>query len=124
MIGYNKRWKEGISLGRRTNQNFVGLPFLKLVQQIQYKAAMVGITVIVVEESHTSKVSFLDEEPIQHHQIYVGKRVRRGLFKSSTELIINADVNGAYNIGRKAVPEAFVADGIEGVGLHTYSVAI
>jgi len=40
----------------------------------------------------------------------------RGLFKSARGTI-NADVNAAYNIIRKAIPEAF-ADGIEGVGLH------
>ncbi|MDF2958079.1 MAG: Transposase [Candidatus Alkanophagales archaeon MCA70_species_1] len=42
---------------------------------------------------------------------------RNGLFKSKKGIIINADVNAAYNIIRKAIPEAF-ADGVEGVGLH------
>jgi len=36
---------------------------------------------------------------------YKGKRLKRGLFKSSIGLVINADVNGAYNILRKAVPD-------------------
>ena len=124
VIGYNKTWKEGIAMGKRNNQNFVSVPFLKLVRQIQYKASLVGIAVILVEEGHTSKVSFLDSEPIKHHMTYVGKRVQRGLFKSSNGLIMKADVNGGYNIGRKAVPEAFVVDGIEGVGLYPYSVTI
>jgi len=100
VIGYNKTWKQGIALGQRNNQNFVNVPFLKLVRQIQYKAAMVGIGVIVVEEGYTSKVSFLDGEQIKHHKIYLGTRIQRGLFKSSKECIINADVNGGYNIGR------------------------
>ena len=36
---------------------------------------------------------------------------------------INADVNGAYNIIIKAIPNAF-ADGIEGVGVHPMVVTI
>jgi putative transposase len=95
-----------------------------LVNQIQYKAALVGIEVTVVDESYTSKGSFLDTEPIKHQQTYMGKRVVRGLFRSPQGVLVNADVNGAYNIGRKAVPEAFVVDGIEGVGLRPYSVTV
>jgi putative transposase len=124
VIGYNKTWKQRIKLGKRTNQNFVNVPFLKLVRQIQYKAALVGIEVSVMEESYTSKVSFLDNEPIKHHLIYLGQRVTRGLFRSSKGVMLNADVNAGYNIGRKAVPEAFMVDGIEGVGLHPYSVIV
>ena len=124
VIGYNMTWKQGIGMGRRTNQNFINVPFLMLVNQIRYKAALVGIEVLMVDERYTSKVSFLDGEPIQHHPTYRGRRVTRGLFRSSTGHILNADVNGAYNIGRKAVPKAFVVDGIEGVGLHPYSVTI
>ena len=124
VIGYNKTWKQRTKLGRRTNQAFVNVPFRKLVLQIQYKATLVGIKVSLVDESYTSKVSFLDEEPIKHHQNYVGKRIQRGLFLSSTGVVLNADVNAGYNIGRKAVPEAFVVDGIEGVGLHPYSVTV
>jgi len=124
VIGYNKAWKQGVGMGRRTNQNFVGVPFLMLVNQIRYKATLVGIEVLMVDERYTSKVSFLDGEPIQHHPTYRGRRVTRGLFRSSTGHIMNADVNGAYNIGRKAVPKAFAVDGIEGVGLHPYSVTI
>ena len=90
------------------------IPFWTLIQQIKYKAEERGIEVILVEEDHTSKCSFLDGEPIEHRE-YIGRRMR-GLFKSERG-IINADVNAAYNIIRKAIPEAF-ADGIEGVGLH------
>jgi len=115
VIGYNKEWKQEVELGKRNNQNFVQVPFLMLIQQIKYKAEERGVEVIVVEEGHTSKCSFLDGEPIEHRD-YIGGR-NRGLFKSARGVIINADVNGAYNIIRKAIPEAF-ADGIEGVGLH------
>jgi putative transposase len=124
VIGYNKTWKQNIRLGRRINQAFMNVPFLKLVQQIQYKATLVGIEVSLMDESYNSKVSFLDDEPIKHHQSYVGQRIQRGLFRSSTGIVLNADMNAGYNIGRKVVPEAFGVDGIEGVGLHPYSVTV
>ena len=114
VIGYNKEWKQEVNIGKKNNQNFVQIPFLMLIQQIKYKAEERGIEVILVEEDHTSKCSFLDCEPIEHRE-YIGKR-EKGLFRSERG-IINADVNAAYNIIRKAIPEAF-ADGIEGVGLH------
>jgi len=116
VIGYNKEWKQEVNLGKKNNQNFVQIPFWTLIQQIKYKAEERGIEVMLVEEDHTSKCSFLDCEPIEHRE-YIGRRLR-GLFKSARGTIINADVNAAYNIIRKAIPEAFEADGIEGVGLH------
>ena len=118
VIGYNKGWKQKVFLGRKNNQNFVHLPFSKLIRQIAYKAEENGIHVILQEENHTSKCSFLDQEPITHQEIYLGKRQSRGLFKSAKGILINADVNGAYNIIKKAIPKAFRVDGIEGVGLH------
>jgi len=117
VLGHNNNWKQNSNLGRRNNQNFVQLPFHKLISQIKYKAEEAGITVILREENHTSKCSFLDSEPIKHLDEYAGKRMNRGLFRSKKGIIINADVNAAYNIIRKAFPKAF-ADGIEGVGLH------
>ena len=59
-----------------------------------------GIAVIEVEESYTSKCSFIDNETIEKHETYVGNRVKRGLFQNSKSLI-NADVNGAVGILRK-----------------------
>ena len=111
-------------------QNFVTIPYYKLVQQLEYKAEEQGITVIKQDESHTSKCSFLDDEPIEHHQKYVGRRVSRGLFKSKQSTIINADVNGAYNILKKAIPNAFSdffvrnVDGIEGIGLYPVCMSL
>jgi len=115
VIGYNKEWKQEANLGKRNNQNFVQIPFWTIIQQIKYKAEERGIEVILVEEDYTSKCSFLDNEPIEHRNEYIGRRMK-GLFKGGKG-IINADVNAAYNIIRKAIPKAF-ADGIEGVRLH------
>jgi len=117
VIGYNEGWKHDIQMRKKPKQNFIYIPFSQLIHQITYKAEEQGIRVILQVESHTSKCSFLDQEPIEHHKTYLGRRKSRGLFQSAEGIKINADVNGAYNIIRKAFPKSFV-DGIEGVGLH------
>lgn len=101
VIGHNKGWKDKINLGKRTNQNFVQVPFGLLMSYLKNKCCENGLEYKEVVESHTSKCSFLDMEPIKHHDEYVGKRVKRGLFKSANGILVNADVNGAGNIGRK-----------------------
>ncbi len=111
VIGKNDGWKQAVNLGSRTNQNFVQIPHARFIDMLTYKAHLVGIKVIVSEESYTSKCSFLDLEPIGKHDAYRGRRVKRGLFRASDGRLINADVNASYNILRKVVPNAF-ADGI------------
>lgn len=101
IFGHNIGQKQDINLGKVTNQNFVQIPFTQLMKQLQYKCELRGIRFIETEESHTSKCSFLDEEEIKKHSNYQGKRVKRGLFEASTGKLINADVNGSLNIGRK-----------------------
>ena len=132
-VGYNTLWKQNCNMGKKNNQNFVNIPFQKLIQQLQYKAALIGITVVLIEEMHTSKCSFVDNESIEHHDQYVGQRgvynpetrkIMRGLFKAKDGRIINSDINGAYNILRKAFPEAITADGIKGLGLVPYSLKL
>jgi len=102
----------------------VQLPYFKLISQIQYKSKLVGIEIILENESYTSKCSFLDNESIQKHKTYAGKRIKRGLFRSKKGIIINADVNAGYNIIKKVIPNAVMVDGIEGIGLYPYSIAI
>ena len=118
VIGYNPDWKQNCQLGKKNTQNFVTIPYHKLLQQLDYKAVEQGITVIKQDESYSSKCSVLDNEPIEHHSKYLGRRMTRGLFKSQKGTIINADVNGAYNILKKALLNAIEADRIEDVGLH------
>ena len=84
---------------------------------IDYKARKHGLNVKKQEESYTSKCSFLDDEDVKKHDIYQGKRIIRGLFRSSNGSLINSDVNGSLNILKKAVPNAF-ADGIEAVAVQ------
>jgi len=115
VVGHNENWKQKIKLGRRNNQNFVSIPFDQIIQKLSYKVEEVGITLREQEESHTSKCSFLDNEPIEHHTKYVGKRITRSLFRSAKGIIIHADVNGALNIVKKAIPKAF-SNGCEWIG--------
>jgi len=116
IIGYNEGWKHEINIGKRNNQNFVNIPFEKLINLIEYKAKLNGLILKKQEEAYTSKCSFLDLEPIKQQINYCGIRICRGLFQSQKGLI-NADVNGSYNILRKAVPNVF-SNGIEGVAAH------
>ena len=115
VVGHNDNWKQGVELGRRNNQNFVLIPFDTIFRKMQYKAEEKGIEVKEQEESHTSKCSFLDNEPVEHQANYKGKRITRSLFKSAKGVIIHADVNAGYNIIKKANPKAF-SNGCEWIG--------
>jgi transposase, IS605 OrfB family, central region len=117
VIGKNDNWKQEINLGKHTNQAFVQIPYDMFINQLKYKCEEVGIKLIVTEESYTSGTSFLDGEAPTKENYNKNRRIKRGLFKSNKGILINADVNGAYNIMRKVFPKAFV-NGIEGVGLH------
>lgn len=108
VIGLNKGWKNGINLGKRTNQKFVEIPFSKLIDKISYKCKLAGISFQTHEESYTSKVDHLAFEPLRKQEVYLGKRKKRGLFQSSTGKLLNADVNGAIGIGRKVFGDSFV----------------
>ena len=107
VIGYNPGWKQNTELGKVTNQNFVGVPFFELVEKIKYKAHEAGIAVLLPEEGYTSKCSFLDDEPLEYKESYAGRRVHRGLFRSRTGVLLNADCNGSANCGRKVFPLRF-----------------
>ncbi len=74
VIGYNKGWKQNARLGYETQEKFMKIPFAKLKQKILYKARLSGIDAFINEESHTSKCSALDNEPIEHHDNYIGLR--------------------------------------------------
>jgi putative transposase len=123
VIGKNDGWKQRIGLGKRTNQSFDFIPHARFIALLRYKAELVGIQVTVSEESYTSKCSFLDLEPVGKHEVYVGKRIKRGLFRASDGRCLNADINGAYNILRKVVPNAF-GNGIAGVVVHPVRMAL
>lgn len=119
MIGKNDQWKQRINLGRQNNQSFVNIPHARFIEILTYKAELVGINVLIQEESYTSKASVLDGDMIPVYgtkeaedATFSGKRIKRGLYIAKDGRLINADVNASYNVIRKAIPNAF-ADGIE-----------
>ena len=113
VIGLNKGWKQDINLGKRNNQKFVEIPFSKLIDKISYKGKLIGINVQTTEESYTSKVDHLAFESLEGHDVYSGKRKKRGLFQSSVNKLLNADVNGAIGIGRKVFGDSYVREIID-----------
>ena len=110
VIGLNKGWKQNIDLGKKTNQKFVELPHSRLIEKITYKGRLVGIDARITEESYTSKVDHLAFETLDKHDIYLGKRKKRGLFQSSVCKLLNADINGAIGIGRKVFGDSYVRE--------------
>ena len=104
IIGQNKGWKQEVNLKSPTNQTFTQIPFAKFIQMIQYKAEEKGIAVILTEESYTSGTSFIDNEEPTKEFYDKSRRKYRGMFKSNNGVLINADLNGAYQIMKKVVP--------------------
>lgn len=119
IIGKNDGWKRKFKMSKKVNQHFIGIPFEMLINQLIYKAEDVGIIIELTEESYTSKIDHLANEEMKHNDNYLGKRVHRGLFKSSTGKAINADVNGAIGIMRKVVGESLVTKIADSVGAFT-----
>lgn len=123
VVGDVKNSLSNINIGKRNNQNFVNISLGQFVEKLRYKLENHSIECVVVNESYTSKASFLDDDmiPKKYDQDlkyeFSGKRIQRGLYQSKSNTFINADVNAAYNILRKAVPNFNVqtlSDGIEG----------
>jgi putative transposase len=113
-IGKNEGWKTSINLGKQSNQKFVQVPHARFIEILTYKLNDVGIGVVVGEESYTSKASFLDWDTIptytpnkKEKPVFSGKRVHRIWYVASDGSRIHADVNGAFNIGRKVISKSF-----------------
>lgn len=104
-IGKNNGWKQNINLGKKNNQNFCCLPLDRFVSMLQYKAEKNSIEVKFVHEAYTSKASSLDNDRIPElgakKPKFLGKRLKRGLYKTFSGILLNADVNAALNILRK-----------------------
>ena len=106
VIGKNDNWKQKVNLGQKTNQKFTAIPHATFINQLIYKCQLVGIEVITVGEAYTSKCSFLDLEPVKKHAHYLGKRIKRGLFRASSGRIYNCDSNGSLNCIRNVVGDS------------------
>ena len=105
IVGYNSDFKRNINIGKVNNQQFTQISFGALREAINNLCDQYNINYIEQEESYTSKASFLDKDDIpifnpsdNTKYKFSGRRIKRGLYKSSNGTIINADVNGACNI--------------------------
>lgn len=114
VVGKNVGWKQECDMRKKDTQNFVQIPHARFIDMLSYMARERGIAFLTVEESYTSKCSFIDGEEMCHHEKYLGRRIKRGLFRTLEGILVNADLNGALNIIRKVIPNAF-AEGIEAV---------
>ena len=109
VYGKNTNSKQEINLGKVNNQNFVLIPFNLIIERLRYKAMLSGMNFITVEESYTSKTSFLDKEKLHQYKndqpqkdyIFLGHRFTRSLFRSKLGYVIHADINASFNIIRK-----------------------
>lgn len=112
-LGKSRGWKEGFNGGKTDNQNFIQIPYKSLYRKITDLLTKHGIEVVEQEESYTSKASSvdLDKLPVYGDDVPVesfsGKRygIHDRLYKTSSGITINADMNGALNILRKAFPD-------------------
>jgi len=103
IIGYNNNWKNRINIGKKNNRNFYMIPYKRIIEKLDEKLKCINKKLIITKESYTSKCDALALEEICKHENYLGKRTKRGMFKSSKEKLLNADVNGAINIMRKKI---------------------
>ena len=109
VLGCNENFQRNSNIGSINNQNFVNISYGKLRDKLIYLCKLYGIEFKLQEESYTSKASFFDGDEIpvydkenQKEYKFSGKRIKRGLYQTSTGKLINADCNGALNILRKS----------------------
>ena len=109
IVGVNEDWKQNCAMGTVSNQRFCSIPHAKFRQMLKAQCSKYGIRYVEQEESYTSKASALDGDCIPTWNAgstgshsFSGKRVKRGLYRTEKGILINADINGALNIGRKS----------------------
>jgi IS605 OrfB family transposase len=128
IIGFNPGMKQEINIGKRNNQNFVQIPHSLLRLKLQSLCERYGLQFKEQEESYTSKASALDGDEIPtYNALYAmgflrseysaannsteskfsGKRIKRGLYRTAQGWLVNADCNGACNIGVKSKHDGF-----------------
>jgi IS605 OrfB family transposase len=119
IIGYNDYFKD-IKTNKENNQWFSSIPIARLRDRIIYLSELYGIKTKIINETYTSKASYIDNDEIpkeyRNKTSFSGKRTKRGLYVSKAGIAINADLNAALNILRKCNPESIK---IGSIGLNT-----
>ncbi|NET64324.1 MAG: IS200/IS605 family element transposase accessory protein TnpB [Moorea sp. SIO1G6] len=117
VIGYNPDLKQRVNMGKRNNQKFTQIPIYTFKDKLESLCQRYGIELVEQEESYTSKASSLDKDELPvwnadnpKSYTFSGKRIKRGLYRTSKGWLINADCNGALNIIRKhtSKPDDFI----------------
>ncbi len=103
IVGYNENWKTRVNMGQNNNRQFYDIPYSRIIKKLKEKLLSNGKELIITEESYTSKCDSLSLEKLDKTENFMGCRIYRGLFISSTGKAINADLNGAINIMRKKI---------------------
>ncbi|MGB3510391.1 MAG: transposase [Microcoleaceae cyanobacterium] len=104
VFGWNQGQKNEIKLGKKSNSEFVPIPTGRLSERIGQLCEEYGIIFVEIEESYTSLASFLDGDYLPSYGEKPddwkpsGKRIKRGLYRTGNNWLINADCNGAANI--------------------------
>lgn len=107
VMGWGEGFKTSSNMGRINNQKFVQIPLAKLRDRVKQLCELNDIQFLTTEEAYTSKASFLDSDSLPKFGEKPdgwqasGRRVKRGLYRSGSNALINADLNGAANILRK-----------------------
>ena len=57
------------------------IPLARYINKLKFKLNEVNIDVRIINESYTSKSSFIDNEEIEKKDNYLGKRIYRGLYQ-------------------------------------------
>ena len=114
IVGYNPGIKQEINIGKRNNQNFVQIPFHSLRSKLKALCERYGLIYTEQDESYTSKASAVDGDEIPVYNAdnpkscqFSGKRIKRGLYRTRDGHLVNSDLNGSLNIGRKCKHEGF-----------------
>jgi putative transposase len=109
VVGYNPTLKKEINLGKCNNQRFTQIPIFTLRSKLESLCARYGLNYIEQEESYTSRASSLDRDVLPVYNAdnpanpkFSGRRIKRGLYKTKSGHLINADANGSLNIGLKS----------------------
>src|SRR5699024_11212302 len=118
VIGKNKSWKRSSNMGKRNNQNFIGIPHQVMIDMIKYKANLAGITVIQTNESYISQTSSLDhEQPCWENgnksrkrqgKSPVNRRIKRGLFKANDDRLIKDRKSTRLNSSHVSISYAVI----------------
>ena len=114
IVGFKLSQKQEINIGSRNNQNFVQIPFHTIRGKLKSLCQRYGFLYLEQEESYTSQASALDGDDLPVYNAdkpatyqFSGKRVKRGLYRTWEEHLINADCKGAANIDRKSKQNGF-----------------